>query len=732
MAISRIPGYSLLSNLDRQGIDLQFTTNSNSLVYMDFANFRFGINTVTPQHALEVVGNVFVNTGHILTSSNVTYDLGTSTNYFRSAYANTVNSTYLAGTITTAAQPNITSVGTLSSLSVTGNIVSYGNIIPSSNVVGGLGSVTSQWKSLYANLVYATGIYGTVLTTNQPNITNLANINLTNITVSNLLTSPTANITTLNSTNINGTIITANQPNITNLGNITVNSISIAGNLTLSGNINKGNIYADALYDSSYRVLTTNTAITVTGADLTGSGKYNNVAVALTTTGVSASSYGNTTTVPNFTVDNKGRITAASNTVLTRIGNITVNDSTVSSSSNLVLSPSTKYIFASNSIISNVANPVNQQDAVTLNYLQFILNTAISSIFKNDTSIAIVDSNAASGYISTIVDGSLVSNTTSAATTVYNTFTAGNLSINDRTITSTGNIYLDAQTNGVVQIVGSDAIGMPFGTSAFRPLNPEVGYTRFNTEYSTLEYFNGVTWTYPGINSVTSETINPDGINSTYTLSINGTADSMLVSINGTLQSPSVAYTVIGNQITFTEVPGIADIVEIRHIAAGTTLTLSKINSGTTVVDASPSGNVNVTGNIIPSTTSLYNLGHASNYWDNLYANVSYISTRVASAPTVLIATGNIATTIDSYSATTYRTAKYIIQSNTSTRFESVEVLVTHNSNANAYSTVYGIVNSGNSLGNVSATLANSVVSLRYTPSNNNTTLRISKTYIPV
>ena len=39
MAISRVPGYSLLQDLDRQGTDLQFTTLGNTLVYMDFSNF---------------------------------------------------------------------------------------------------------------------------------------------------------------------------------------------------------------------------------------------------------------------------------------------------------------------------------------------------------------------------------------------------------------------------------------------------------------------------------------------------------------------------------------------------------------------------------------------------------------------------------------------------------------------------------------------------------------------
>jgi hypothetical protein len=39
MAIGRVAGPMLLSELDRQGIDLNFTTNSNTLAYLDFSNF---------------------------------------------------------------------------------------------------------------------------------------------------------------------------------------------------------------------------------------------------------------------------------------------------------------------------------------------------------------------------------------------------------------------------------------------------------------------------------------------------------------------------------------------------------------------------------------------------------------------------------------------------------------------------------------------------------------------
>jgi hypothetical protein len=77
-----------------------------------------------------------------------------------------------AGTVTTAAQPNITSVGTLTSLAVTGNVTA-GNLIAGG---GSGGNITG------ANLVSANFFTGTLTTAAQPNITSVGT--LTSLTVS--------------------------------------------------------------------------------------------------------------------------------------------------------------------------------------------------------------------------------------------------------------------------------------------------------------------------------------------------------------------------------------------------------------------------------------------------------------------------------------------------------------------------------------------------------------------
>ena len=78
-----------------------------------------------------------------------------------------------SGTVTTAAQPNITSVGTLTSLAVTGNVTA-GNVYANSGIIGAL------------------GLTGTLTTAAQPNITSVGT--LTSLTVSGQITN--GNLTT--------------------------------------------------------------------------------------------------------------------------------------------------------------------------------------------------------------------------------------------------------------------------------------------------------------------------------------------------------------------------------------------------------------------------------------------------------------------------------------------------------------------------------------------------------
>ena len=68
MAIGRVSGSMLVSNLDRQGTDLQFTTNSQPLVYMNFSQFKLGVNTSVLSETLTINGNL--STSNVLINAN--------------------------------------------------------------------------------------------------------------------------------------------------------------------------------------------------------------------------------------------------------------------------------------------------------------------------------------------------------------------------------------------------------------------------------------------------------------------------------------------------------------------------------------------------------------------------------------------------------------------------------------------------------------------------------------
>ena len=84
------------------------------------------------------------NDGNFAGSSSLTFNSSTST----------LSATLVTGTLTTNAQPNITSVGTLTGLAINGNLSVNnvgvtGNIVPSSNNIYSLGNASFYWKDAY-------------------------------------------------------------------------------------------------------------------------------------------------------------------------------------------------------------------------------------------------------------------------------------------------------------------------------------------------------------------------------------------------------------------------------------------------------------------------------------------------------------------------------------------------------------------------------------------------------
>ena len=212
MAIGRISGQLLKSNLLRAGENLAFETD---LLYLDVVNSRIGIRTATPTVDLDVNGhtrstNVTVDnqlnignlhfTGNTITSDSNTINFaaaaGEATVYHSrlqiddlqlqgNVISTTVSNSSIeidpngTGTVNVIANTNITgNLAVTGNVSATGNIVIGGNItigdaltdnivinasirsdlVPETDNLYDLGSPTFRWRAIYVNDFYTNTI----------------------------------------------------------------------------------------------------------------------------------------------------------------------------------------------------------------------------------------------------------------------------------------------------------------------------------------------------------------------------------------------------------------------------------------------------------------------------------------------------------------------------------------------------------------------------------------------
>jgi hypothetical protein len=345
----------------------------------------------------------------LLTTLSFAGEGGNLSNIQGANVSGTVATATRAGTVTTNAQPNITSVGTLTTVAVTGNanvgnIGTGGLVIAIGNITGGnlntTGALSVTGNANVGNIGATIGVF-------TGNISG-QNAGLSNLTTTNTLT-----------VNTNATI-----GNISSVGNVTVTSniaagnISTSGTLIVTGNAAAGNLNVGAIVAVGQISTTDNLVVTgnITSGNIsTGRGIFSgNVSSGnLSTSGnlnVSANSH-----VSNLAIT--GNITGA----LLPSANITYNlGSPTQRWKDLYLSGSTIYLGATGELTTD--------------------NTGALSVTGNLTTTANLNSaNVTTGNI-----------TSSGTTTVTGNVVAGNVYANSGTIGATnitGTLTTAAQTN---------------------------------------------------------------------------------------------------------------------------------------------------------------------------------------------------------------------------------------------------------------------------------------------
>ena len=186
-------------------------------------------------------------------------------------------------------------------------------------------------------------------------------------------------------------------------------------------------------------------------------------------------------------------------------------------------------------------------------------------------------------------------------------------------------------------------------------------------------------------------------------------ASGKVLKVNGTQVLSATEYT--GNAATVTN--GVYTTSKISALAATSSSELAGVISDETGTGAL----------VFANTPTLVTpvLGAAT------ATSIAFADALVGSA---LATAGTSATTIDTWSATTYSSAKYIVQMKKGNDIEVLEVLVTIDGNNNVYLTEYADVISNEVLGTTNAVYSSGNVLLQVTGAAADTSVKVSKTYI--
>jgi hypothetical protein len=165
--------------------------------------------------------------------------------------------------------------------------------------------------------------------------------------------------------------------------------------------------------------------------------------------------------------------------------------------------------------------------------------------------------------------------------------------------------------------------------------------------------------------------------------------------------------------LTFTEAPANGDVIDVRILTTTQTITaIASINGYMGITVDNDGINISTGSSSTAVTTS----------WNATGAQV---------ASNANVAVGASATTIDTMSTSTYRSAKYVIQVTNGSNYQVMEALLISNGTT-ATVTTYGSVSTGASLGTVSATQSGSNALLQFTGTGAGNQVRIKKDYIVI
>ena len=669
------------ANVSGEVANANYATYSGHVI----ASSQSNITSVGTLLALDITGDLTVN--NITVTSNVTVGNLLTASAFSgngklvtNVDAVTAVTATVAGHVTASSQANITSVGTLTDLTITGAIYSgdatLGNLA-TANFFGGNGS-------------YLTSLTGAAVTGIVANATYSANAGNANHSV-NADQADLANIAT-----VAGHITASSQPNITSVGDLI--------ELTIIGNIAASNgIFGNGVFASFFTGDGANLRL-IQGANVEGSvanavyadtaNNSANAEMANIANVVSSSSQPNITSVGsliNLTVTGDTTLANITATKLT-IGNIVLADSNITADN-----------FTGN-FVGNIFGNIEAPGTDTSVIFNNSGNISSSTAFQFDSGSNVVS-----------ITGNLsVSNVITRDSKIVPTFVS---SISIPADPQKGDEWYD-ETNDKIYKYVFDGVTYAWVdiTSGFISANAEAQASTLvlrdinASVTANIFYGNGINISgHSNLGSVSNIYIS--GGTSGYVLETDGNG-------NLTWIAPTTASGLVGGdntQIQFNDGDAFAGNANLTFTKASGTLSVPYANLVLTT-GASSQPNITSVGTQYDITVS------------NAAIITNVIANNIVSRNANVVVTTN--SVIDSFAIGSYRTAKYTIKAGSDDGYQSVEVLLVHN-DSSSFITIYGSISSTtDDIITITSNIVSGNVKLYASSASSNTKVKLIGTYV--
>ena len=633
-------------NVNFTGTTAGTVSTANVTIYQQLSSTNVNANLSVPLHD-KSTGNAAT-----LTSGNIVYNPFTNTIYIGAIVTNggTIGSTGGYGNATVFSSLHAVNFSTANAVISGGYISSLTNATITTGSITNLTSTTAVATNFSSGNVNFTGTTSGTVSTANVSLYESVTATTTNATHYPML----SGINTGNTASFTASTLTHN-PSTGVLAATTFSGAGTLSTLTTSGTIiASGNIVAAATTSSTS---TTTGALVVRG----GAGVAGNLNVG-TSVVVDSGAYGNVTTTQYASVwasgagpnpysamqvrssdavsgmgmqAYTGSATLYASTSINVITNATVRDRDVYSGGTV------STIFAANGAIVNttgIASTTTGTGAVIITGTGGLgVGGAVNiggNVYADDAMTINGSKTAGMDFVVRgKTDNTLIWARPGAS---YDQVVIGNSATTSTLVT------------GAKLIVNTtDSIMVPVGTTAQRPSSTggtdTAGMVRYNSTSNVLEFYNGSSWVSASsvFTTVTDTQFNGDGSTVGFTSAnfTSATTNGIIVSINGVVQIPSLAYSLTGTTITFTEAPASGDVIDVRVLLTSSTatsissangyMTVSADNNGVYITGGTAaatnrmvidtSGNINISGSILPSANVTYNLGNATSWFGTFY-----------------------------------------------------------------------------------------------------------------